>query len=256
MNVNYHSYFVTHLQPLFNVRTEHVIQHLRHLQLLKNACVCASCGGAMSQTRRKKRLDGHIWYVCMYVCDTHMWHMHRPPAAWVCSLDAHKWCYKRSQRHSTSFVNPTKWASWEHTHSAQACRSMCIDLYSLWQALGVCHWSSVQKFSIKQPPKTKCGTQTCPKVWPPCLYISEDVPSAAVGVSFVNTNSNRRLRIGLQIFCTAVHSNPPMPVVLIPAIPACSCRSTVPASPPVTMESFLVLSSSFWLSVLLGPLIW
>ena len=195
-------------------------------------------------------------YVCMYVCDTHMWHMHRPPAAWVCSLDAHKWCYKRSQRHSTSFVNPTKWASWEHTHSAQACRSMCIDLYSLWQALGVCHWSSVQKFSIKQPPKTKCGTQTCPKVWPPCLYISEDVPSAAVGVSFVNTNSNRRLRIGLQIFCTAVHSNPPMPVVLIPAIPACSCRSTVPASPPVTMESFLVLSSSFWLSVLLGPLIW
>ena len=136
MNVNYHSYFVTHLQPLFNVRTEQVIQHLRHLQLLQNACVCASCGGAMSQTRRKRRLDGHIWYVCM--CDTLMWHMHRPPAAWVCSLDAHKWCYKRSQRHWNSFVNPTKWASWEHTHSAQACR---VHVYRslLWQALGVFH---------------------------------------------------------------------------------------------------------------------
>ena len=83
-------------------------------------------------------------YVCMYVCDTHMWHMHWPPAAWVCSLDAHKWCYKRSQRHSTSFVNPTKWASWEHrpTHSAQACR---VHVYRslLWKALGVFHTVSL-----------------------------------------------------------------------------------------------------------------
>ena len=78
MNVNYHSYFVTHLQPLFNVRTEQVIQHLRHLQLLKNACVCASCGGAMSQTRRKRRLDGHIWYVCMYVWYTHVTYAQTP----------------------------------------------------------------------------------------------------------------------------------------------------------------------------------